>query len=94
MSCKICDVSDEEKERLIKEFSNKVFPIFAEYSKKLPETVLASYLIYFAKSIMLSWKNDYYLVLGLITDMVNDGLHEQVEIFASREGEKNAPYTL
>lgn len=88
--CNVCEVSDEQKEILIREFSNEIFPIIQKYLEKIPEPALAAYLIHYAKELMCSWGEDnYYLTLGLLTDMVQDDLQEIFERSKNPEEEKN-----
>lgn len=95
MSYKNCDLSDEEKLQIIKEFNDKIFPIFEEFSAKMPDTAIAAYLINLGRDIIGCIDNNYYLTLGIITDIVNDGYKKRfVEIEHIRKKEKNAPNTL
>jgi hypothetical protein len=79
MTCSICNVSEEEKRKFIKEFSDEIFPIVTKYLKKVPEPAIAAYLIHLSKELMCSWGVDYYLMLGVLTDMLNDDLVDMFE---------------
>lgn len=85
MACNICDVSDEEKDKRIKKFSDKIFPIIEAHLEKIPEPAIVAYLMHVCKSIMFNWSGDYYLVLGMLTDMLNDDLQQICEEVQTRK---------
>jgi hypothetical protein len=79
VNCNVCEVSDKQKKILIKSFSNEIYPIIEKHSEKIPIPALAAYLIHSAKELMCRYGNDYYLILGILTDMVQDDLQELFE---------------
>ena len=84
MKCNVFEITDEQREILIKEFSNKMFPLINKHAKKIPLPALAAYLIHIAKELVCEWDcRDYYLTLGILTEMVQDDLQEVFERHAN-----------
>lgn len=88
--CCGCEISDEEKNKTIEEFGEKIFPIIDEYLDKMPEEVIASFLINLAKSVMCSSGGDYLTVSGTLYDMLQDDLKQ---MFASYNENKEEEKT-
>lgn len=76
MSCDHYDISDEEKYKLIKEMSNKIFHIVKEFESKIPPSTMAGYLIGVAKQIFCSCGMNYYFTLGMLNEMLHDNIEE------------------
>lgn len=70
------NISDQEKEKLIAEFSDKFCILLEEYIEKIPETALAAFLMEHAKQTMCSWGMNYYNTLGILTSMLHEDLEE------------------
>jgi len=67
---------DEEKEAIIKEFSDKICDVLYEYEEKMPEAAMAALLIHHAKASLCSspQAHCYYHMLGVLDEMVHDGI--------------------
>lgn len=67
---------DEEKERIITEFSDKICEVLCEFEEKMPEAAMAALLIHHAK-VSLCQSADahcYYHMLGVLNEMMFDGI--------------------
>lgn len=90
-----CEISDEEKELILKGFSQKIFDTVLEFQEKMPETAMAAYLISLARDLVCSIRIPYHTTNGLLNDMLSDGLKETWQRYKDdEEEEEDAPNTL
>ena len=83
MTCKYCDITDEQKQKLLEELDGKMYHILSEFKEKIPEPALAAYLIGQAKEIMCSWDVNYYSTVGMLSEMLHHDLEEVYDKWSS-----------
>lgn len=87
-SCGI-EISDKEKEKVIKDFSNEIFDLIKKYGQ-MPDTAMAAMFISIAKDLICSKRfSSYTFTVGLLQEMLSENLKEQWENYhLEEEGEE------
>lgn len=94
MACKCdscgCEISMEKTEELISKLGKELYSCINKYHEELSIIVISACLIEVAKDLICSKKLTYTNTLGILTDLLNDGLKEQLESHINGEKSKNA----
>lgn len=98
MNSKCCncgvEISDEEKEKVIKDFSDEVFGLIEKYGQ-MPDTAMAAMFISIARDMICNKRfSSYTFTIGMLQEMLTDGLKDQWESYHLEEEEENAPNSL
>ncbi len=91
-----CEISIEERKELISKIGKDLYELVYEYDTQMPIGAIADCLITVAKDLICSKKFSYPATLGILTEMVTEGLRECLEshLKEDEKEEENAPDTV
>jgi hypothetical protein len=86
-----CEISIDERKELISKIGRDLYELVYEYDTRMPVGAIADCLINVAKDLICSKKLNYTSTLGILTEMMTEGLKELLESHLEvTEEEENA----
>lgn len=90
-----CEIPIEERKELISKIGRDLYELVYEYDTQMPVSIIADCLITVAKDLICSKKLGYTATLGILTEMLTEGLKECLDShLEGKEEEENAPDTM
>lgn len=94
MTCKCagcgCEISIEERRELISKLERELYEIVYAYDTQMPILAIAECFMQVSKDLICSKKLDYVLTLGLLVDMVTDGLSGLLQSHLEEKDDKES----
>lgn len=78
-SCESCGCEMESSRELISKLVSDIYELVYEYDTQMPLMVIAHCFIMAARDLVCSKKLSYTVTIGLLTEMMTEGLRELLE---------------